>query len=135
MATHIPIVNYLDLDDPAHLVATTCDECGAKFFGERLACARCGGRGFHHERSARTGTVGSFSIIHRAPAGVEAPYVSAIVDLDDGAVVKANIVGCPADPESVRLGMTVELTTYEVGTDDDGTAAVAFGFVPSKGAS
>lgn len=36
----------------------------------------------------------------------------------------------PPDPEHVRLGMRVRLTTFVAGTDDEGTEAVAFGFEP-----
>ncbi len=130
MADQIPIVNYLTLADTPHLVKTVCESCEAKYFGERLACSRCGERTFRKEPATNTGTVGSFSIIHRAAPGVSAPYVSAIVDLDDGAVVKSNIVGCPPEPDSVKLGMPVELTTFEAATDDNGVTAIAFGFTP-----
>lgn len=135
MSQKVPIVNYLALEDPPHLVATVCTGCEATYFGTRIACARCGAREFHQRPAASTGTVGSFSIIHRAAPGVSAPYVSAIVDLDDGSTVKANVVGCPPDPDSVRLGMAVELTTFDAGTDDEGTTAIAFGFTPTNGAS
>jgi hypothetical protein len=44
--------------------------------------------------------------------------------------VKANLVNVDPDPERVRLGMNVRLTTWVAGTDDDGTEAIAFGFEP-----
>ena len=59
------------------------------------------------------------------------PYVSAVVDLDGGGVVKANIVDIDPTPENVKLGMPVRLTTFVAGTDDEGTEAVAFGFEPA----
>ena len=60
-----------------------------------------------------------------------APYVSALVDLDGGGSVKANILNTDPTPENIKLGMPVRLTTYTVGTDDEGTEAVAFGFQPA----
>ena len=36
-----------------------------------------------------------------------------------------------ADPEHVKLGMPVKLTTYSMGADDNGTEAIAFGFTPT----
>jgi uncharacterized OB-fold protein len=57
--------------------------------------------------------------------------VSAIVDLDGGGSVKSNVVNVPADPDHIRLGMKVKLTTFPVGTDDEGTEAIAFGFEPA----
>jgi uncharacterized OB-fold protein len=127
-------VNYLTLDDgPPHLSARVCNNCDARFFGKRLGCARCGMRSFRTVASVITGRLGAFSIVHRAAAGVRTPFISAIVDLDDGSVVKANLVDCPAEPELVRLGMPVELTIFDAGTDDEGTVAVAFGFRPRQG--
>lgn len=131
MPTRLPIVNYLVLrDDDDHLEAQQCAACGARFLGRRIACAACGQREFAPARLASTGTVGSMSIIHRAAAGVAAPYVSAIVDLDDGTTVKANVVNCDPTPEAVPLGLRVRFITIEAGTDSDGAVAVAFAYEP-----
>jgi uncharacterized OB-fold protein len=62
---------------------------------------------------------------------VAVPYVSGIVDLDGGGVVKANIVGIEAEPGSLTLGMRLKLTTFTVATDAEGTEAVAFGYAPA----
>jgi uncharacterized OB-fold protein len=132
MGKQIPIVDYLVLGDGApHLVAHTCTECGAQYFDRRNACASCGKRSFELRRLGDTGSVRSFTIVHRAAPGVPTPYVSAIVDVDGGGVVKANIVNVEPTPESVSLGMPVRLTTFVSGTDDDGTEAVAFGYEPA----
>lgn len=131
----VPIVNYLMLDDGApHLVAQECTNCGARYLATRLACAHCGKREFSPRTLPTTGEVGSFTIIHRAAPGVRTPYVSAIVDLDDGTTVKSNLVGCPADDNAVRLHMRVRLITFTAAKDDEGTAAIAFGFEPDEAA-
>lgn len=132
MSNQIPMVNYLVLGDDPHLVGNVCASCGAIFFDRRNACASCGTKEFTARPLAKTGKVRSFSIIHRAAPGVPTPYVSAVIDLDGGGKVKANIVDTPADPETVKLGMAVTLTTFVAGTDDNGTEAVAFGFVPAS---
>ena len=124
------MVDYLVLGSEPHLVANECKECGALFFDRRNACAHCGNRTFAARDLATTGVVRSFSIIHQAAPGVPVPYVSSVVDLDGGGSVKANVVETEADPEHVKLGLKVKLTTWVAGTDDDGTEAVAFGFVP-----
>jgi uncharacterized protein len=132
----VPVVNYLVLNGGApHLVAQECASCGARYLANRPACAHCGKREFSPRRLPTTGEVGSFTIIHRAAPGVPTPYVSALVDLDDGTTVKSNVVGCPADDNAVRLHMRVRLTTFIAGTDDDGTTAIAFGFEPDEAAS
>ena len=132
MATQIPLVSYLALDNGSpHLVANTCDQCGARFLDRRNACARCGATAFTATTLATTGKVTSFTIVQRAAPGVKVPFVSAVVELVDGASVQANIVDTEPDPDHVALGMAVKLTTFMVGTDDNGTEAVAFGFAPA----
>jgi uncharacterized OB-fold protein len=131
MGNQIPMVEYLTLDGEPHLVAQECKECGALFFDRRNACAHCGKRNFGNRDLAPTGVVRSFSIIHQAAPGVPVPYVSSVVDLDGGGAVKANVINVDPDPEKVKLGMKVRMTTFVAGTDDDGTEAVAFAFEPA----
>jgi len=132
MGKQVPIVDYLVLDDGApHLVANRCDTCGALYFDRRNACAKCSGRSFSKERLADDGKVRSFTIVHRAAPGVPTPYVSAIVDLSGGGVVKANLLNVEPSPDHVRFGMDVRLTTTVAGVDDDGTEAIQFGYEPA----
>jgi uncharacterized protein len=136
MARQVPYVGYLSLagDSPhggAHLVANECSSCGALFFDRRNACANCGARGFGTRRLANDGVLRAFTIVHRATPDVSVPYVSGIVDLDGGGVVKANIVGIEPDPANLILGMKVTLTTFGIGTDSEGTEAVSFGYRPA----
>ena len=132
MGKQVPIVDYLVLDDGApHLVANRCDTCGALYFDRRNACAKCSGRSFTKERLADDGKVRSFTIVHRAAPGVPTPYVSAIIDLSGGGVVKANVLNVEPSPDHVRFGMDVRLTTTVAGVDDEGTEAVQFGYEPA----
>jgi uncharacterized OB-fold protein len=136
MGKQIPMVGYLVLDDgEPHLVATTCDKCGARYFDRRNACASCGERAFHAEKLGSSGVVRSFTIVHRAAPGVPTPYVSATIDLEGGGSVKSNLVNIEADPDKVQLGMPVRLMTFVAGTDDDGTEAIAFGFEKYEGSN
>jgi uncharacterized OB-fold protein len=128
--TRIPVVDYLVLDDEPHLVAHACKDCGALFFDRRNACARCGKLEFEHRPLATTGVLRSFTIIHRAAPNVPVPYVSSVVELDGGGVVKANLVDAGTDPDKIDLGMKLKLTTFVCGRDEEGTEAVAFGFAP-----
>jgi len=129
----IPVVNYLDLSgDTPLLVAQKCSDCGALYFGRRNACAKCfSTRPFERQELARTGSVRAFTIVQRAAPGVKAPYVSAIVDLDGAGHVKANVINVEPSPEAIKTGMPVRLTTFTLGTDDEGTEAIGFAFEPA----
>jgi hypothetical protein len=56
-----------------------------------------------------TGTVYSFSVVRQAPDGYEAPYVLAMVALDEGPVVTAQITDCEIG--QIEIGMPVEMVT------------------------
>ena len=133
MGKQIPIVDYLALDDgPPHLVAWEAVDSGALYFDRRNGDANSGGTEFKRRKLATTGKLRSFTIVHRTVPGVPAPYVSALVDLDGGGSVKGNLLKVEPDPEHVKLGMPLRMTTFVAGTDDDGTEAVAFAFEPSE---
>jgi uncharacterized protein len=128
----VPLVDYLVLDDgDPHLVANESTETGALYFDRRNADAKSGRPGFKQRRLENTGTVRTFTIVHRAAPGVPTPYVSVVVDLDGGGVVKANLLNVEPDPDRVRAGMPVRLTTFTAGTDDNGTEAVGFAYEPA----
>ena len=138
MTRQIPLVRYLHLNDGddgnggagPRLVGTRCRACGALFFDRRNFCARCSSPDFEPHPLERAGELRSFTIVHRAGPATKVPYVSSVVDLDGGGVVKANLVNVEPSPDAIELGMRVRLTTFVVGTDDEGTEAVAFGFEP-----
>ena len=134
-AGQIPMVSYLVLNGDGvapHLLAQQCTSCRATFFDRRNACASCGARQFETVPLQNSGLLRSYTIVHRAAPHVPAPYVSAVVELDGGGVIKANLVGLDPDPKAIHLGGRVHLTTFVAGTDDDGTEAVAFGYVQDE---
>jgi len=129
MATAVPIVDYLVLGDEPHLVAKECTSCGARFFDRRNACASCSGTEFTQVDIATTGELKAFTIVAFASPGVPVPFVAGLIDCD-GTSVRGNVVNTSPDPEHVSLGMKLRLTTQVVGTDDEGTEAIGFGFEP-----
>jgi uncharacterized protein len=129
MATAIPIVDYLVLGDEPHLVAKECTACGARFFDRRNACASCSATDFRDVDIATTGELRAFTIVAFAAPGVPVPFVAGVVDCD-GTSVRGNVINIEPDPDHVSLGMKVRLATQVVGTDDDGTEAIGFGFEP-----
>jgi uncharacterized OB-fold protein len=132
MADQIPFVDYLVLGDEPHLVAQECAACRARYFDRRVACAACGGREFSPVPVPTTGEVRAFTIVTFAAPGVPVPFVAGLVDCD-GTSVRGNLVNVAPDPEHVRVGMKVALTTFVSGTDGAGVEAVNYGFEPVEG--
>ncbi len=131
MSASVPLVDYLVLDGDPHLTAHECTACGARFFDRRNACAGCEGERFHQVDVPTDGELRAFTIVSFAAPGVPVPFVAGVVDCG-GTSVRANVVNTPADPEHVRVGMKLRLTTVPVGVDADGVAAVGFGFEPAS---
>jgi uncharacterized OB-fold protein len=129
VAEQIPFVDYLVIGDDPHLVANECTSCGARFFDRRNACARCSGTEFQPARVASEGELRAFTIVAFAAPGVPVPFVSGVIDCD-GTSVRGNVVNVPPDPEHVKLGMKLRLTTFPIGKDSEGVEAINFGFEP-----
>ncbi len=132
MDKQIPLVDYLVLGDDPHLAANECTACGARFFDRRNACASCGKPEFKKVSIPTKGEVKAFTIVAFAAPGVPVPYVAALVDCG-GTSVRANLINVEPDPEHVTMGMKVQLATQVIGTDDNGTEAIGFGFEPLGG--
>jgi uncharacterized OB-fold protein len=130
VADQIPLVDYLVLDPKPHLVAHECEQCSARFFGRRNACASCFGTSFRTVEIAQEGTLRTFTIVSFAAPGVPVPFVAGVIDCD-GTSVAGNVVNTDPDPEHVTLGMKVRLTTVPVGKDSAGVEAIGYGFEPA----
>ncbi len=133
MGQQVPMVDYLVLGDPPYLVANECTGCDARFFDRRNACASCGRTDFRTVKVATEGELRTFTIVAYAAPGIPVPFVAGVIDCD-GTSVRANVINVAPDADHVRTGMKVRLATYVLGTDDEGTEAIGFGFEPVEGA-
>jgi uncharacterized OB-fold protein len=129
MANQVPLVDYLVLGDSPHLVANECTSCGARFFDRRNACASCEGDSFRQVDIQTEGELKAFTIVAFAAPGIPVPFVAGLIDCG-GTSVRGNVVNCDPDPDHVKLGMKVRLTTFAIGSDSAGTEAIGFGFEP-----
>jgi hypothetical protein len=128
-----PIVPFLRLGDRPHLVGKKCDQCGAVYLGNRVACSKCSTTGPFSEIPLSTkGSLWVYSIVHQSAPGIPTPYVAAIVDLPEGVSVRCNIIDVEPDPAKIPFGMPVEMITRKVREDKDGNDIVAFFFRPAS---
>lgn len=100
----------------------TCGNCGESFFPPRVLCPYCLSNDLGYTTAAGTGTLHSFSVVrvdHHPDWGARAPYVNALISLDDGPVVFGNIVDC--DPVDLSVGMEVTVTFDEAVGDSETT--------------
>ncbi|CAP41564.1 MULTISPECIES: Zn-ribbon domain-containing OB-fold protein [Alcaligenaceae] len=100
------------------LLIRQCKACGAFHFMPRHLCPECWSDDLQWVESKGTGSVYSFSIIRRAPLPAfadKAPYVTALIALDEGPRMVANIVG--ENALSVKIGDKVRVV-FEARGDD-----------------
>jgi hypothetical protein len=100
------------------LLLQRCGDCGALRFFPRYLCTACGSDRTEWAQASGRGTVHSFTIVHRAAFPefqAIAPYVVALVDLEEGPRMMTNIVG--DDAHDVMIGNAVTVLFEERGTD------------------
>lgn len=130
-----PLVPYIKTapDGEHYLAGSRCGGCGEIFVGERTVCPRCCARDrMVGVRLAGTGTVYAFTIVERSFPGVVTPFVDVIVDLDDGAHLKATLGGVQPVPEAIMFDMPVRVVFEEVvPVNADGARHLSYSVVPA----
>jgi uncharacterized protein len=89
-----------------------CAACGALQFPARLVCRACGGGDLAAHRLSGRGRVVSWAEVAQPPAGFEGPYFVAIVELEEGIRVTAQLTDL--DPEEVDIGLPVVMVTRRI---------------------
>ena len=69
-------------------------------------------------RASGRATLHTFAIVHRAPTeqfADDAPYITAIVELEEGPRMPTNIVGVvEPTPDKLRIGMPLEVVFEDI---------------------
>ena len=113
------------------LVGEECPHCKSKIFPPRDVCPTCDKEAKEPYTFSGKGEVFSYSTVHQAPAGYEkyAPYTVALVKLDEGPMVTAQLTD--VDEQNVKIGMPVEMVTRALREDGErGMMIYAYKFRP-----
>ena len=100
------------------LVVQRCLGCHAHRFPARDLCSRCLSREADWVPVSGRGTVFSWAVMHQVyhPGfAAEVPYAVVVVELEEGARLLSNLVGCPLG--DVAAGMPVEVIFDDVTPD------------------
>lgn len=108
------------------LLAQRCHACGVTTFPVATQCPRCGTDAPEPVELASPARVFSWTVIHRAAAGLRTPYVVALADFDAGPRLFAQV---DAPAETMHSGMAVDLA---FGSAPAGAPADAYYFVPTE---
>jgi uncharacterized OB-fold protein len=92
-----------------------CRACDRAYFPPQPFCPHCASDDVEVVRASGNGTLHSYVINHRAAPGFTAPYVIAVVELDEGPRLLTNLVEVEADPDALPLDLPVEVVFETVG--------------------
>ena len=85
-----------------------CAACGSYEFIPQAVCTKCQAGKLEWVESSGRGSVYSHTTVYRPPRPeFDAPYVVAIVELEEGWHMLTNLVDCR--PEEVAIGLPVEV--------------------------
>jgi uncharacterized OB-fold protein len=113
-----------------NLIGNQCEVCSRVYFPPREACPYCRRKSIGKMKDMKfsgKGKVVTFTIIHEAPENFEgqAPYPMAIIQLDEGPKLTAQIVDCKT--EDVKIGMRVKSTFRKI-QEDGYIGAIYYGY-------
>jgi uncharacterized protein len=110
------------------LIGEECPHCHAKIFPPRDVCPECGGEAKTAYTFSGKGEVYSFTRMVNAPAGFneQAPYTVALVKLEEGPVVTAQLTDL--GDQDVQIGMPVEMVTRRLRSDGDERGILVYGY-------
>ena len=110
------------------LVGEVCPHCEYKIFPPRDVCPNCGEEAKEFYTFKGKGEVYSYTTIYDPPAGYEenAPYTVALVKLEEGPIVTAQLTDLGDEP--VKIGTPVEMVTRKLREDGDERGMIIYGY-------
>ena len=113
-----------------NFIGNKCGSCERIFFPPRESCPYCRRKSMGKMNDIQLGGKGevvTYTIIHVAPEDFEeqVPYPIAIVKLEEGPQVTAQIVDCKLD--EIKIGMKVESTFRRI-KEEGYTGAIYYGY-------
>lgn len=113
-----------------NLIGNECGACERIYFPPRESCPYCRRKSMDKMKNVKLsgkGKVVTYTIIYVAPENFEgqAPYPIAIIKLDEGPRITAQIVDC--DIDKVKIGMKVQSTFRKI-QEDGWVGAIYYGY-------
>lgn len=119
--------------DKSYMIGSKCTACGRYFFPKRPVCRVCMRNDTMEEVALSTrGKINTFTLIHVAPTGFQAPYLQALIDLPEGLRIYSLITGCEPVDNALEVGQEMELVIDKISEDEDGNELIGYKFRPVK---
>ena len=98
------------------LIGERCPACGSVIFPPRDVCPDCAAEAKTAFTMSGKGTIYSYTTLTEVPAGFEeqAPYVLALIKLDEGPLITAQLTDLQGEPQ---IDQPVEMVTRKLRED------------------
>ncbi len=116
------------------LMGTRCPHCNAVYLPPRAICPQCHGEALEWVEMSGRGKLAAFTSVYVGPTFMNAegfdrtnPYVTGIVELDEGVKISARILGVDAkNPASIKVGLPMTVEFVERGEGEGKKTFLAF---------
>ena len=99
---------FYDACARGELALQLCQDCGHRLFYPRTHCDQCHSHDLIWQTASGAGRIASYTVVRRGVSvDFEAPYVIALIDLDEGYRMMSRVEGI--DPLDVKVGMRVKV--------------------------
>jgi hypothetical protein len=114
---------FWDAAKEGRLVLQRCTKCDGLQHYPRSLCVSCHSDRLEFVEASGRGIVHSYTVVHRSPDPERfvAPYVVALIRLEEGPMLMSNVVDI--EPDSVRCELPVEVGWRDL---DDGNCLPVF---------
>ena len=116
------------------LMAVRCTKCGGTYVPPRAICPACHSEELEWSETSGKARLAAFTVIYNGPTFMmeqgfdrRNPYVSGIVELEEGPRISARITGLdPKKPAEIEIGTPLFVDFVEVGEGESRKVYLAF---------
>ena len=131
---HFSDISYEQFLNEEKLMGSRCKQCGAFYVPPRPICIKCYASEMEWVQTKGKGKLAAFTCIAVGPPFMmeegysrTRPYVSGVVELEEGARVVARIEGVDGSkPETIRIGTALRVEFLHRGEGEDSATFLAF---------
>lgn len=110
------LVKFIEALKKGKLMGTKCKKCGAKYLPPRADC-KCGSSEVEWYEAPTRGKLFCYTLVTFPPESMikYAPYILAVVELEDGSRLLAQITD--VSPKILQVGLSVQVVPHQISED------------------
>jgi len=120
-------------DEEPYLIGSKCPSCGEIVFPKMQVCLNCQEQNVEEVKLSRRGKIYTVTVVMQQPPLYykgPVPYALGYVELPEGVRLETLYTDC--GPDSLEIGMDVELVVEKLYDDDEGNELITYKFRPIK---